>query len=685
MTVLIISEKPKASERIAAALSDGNVEKKKSGKAVWFRIYIEGEKAFVVPAVGHLFSLKQGGNGGWKYPVWKTEWVPIFEVNKSSAFSKAYFHNFKKLSGEADRFIVATDYDSEGSVIGYNILRFICRTENAKRMKFSTLTAEELRESYRNASETLDFPQIEAGLVRHELDWLYGINTSRALTLSIKKVTNTFNVLSTGRVQGPTLKIVARREEEIKKFIPKPYWEIEAHLSCPDKERVVAKHKEGKLWDKGKAEKIKDKCQGEKAIVSKINKRKYRQNPPVPFDLTTLQTEAYSAFGFVPTQTLDIAQSLYDSGLISYPRTSSQKLPAKLGLKNILKKLGKQKEYKNYAEKLLKKSNLKPNEGKKDDPAHPAIFPTGEVPKNLNKYEAKLYDLIVRRFFAVFGEPAVRESINITFDINGEEFVSTGKRTVEKNWIKFYEKYVKYEEQILPELKKGDVLDVLEILLLEKETQPPNRYNQASLVKELEKLNLGTKATRAQIVKTLYDRGYIKGKKIEVTDLGFAVVKTLEKYCPEILSEELTRKFEKEMENVERGKYKREKVIEEAKKTLKKILEEFKANEEKIGEELKDALIKTRNDSYILGECPECGKNLRIIVSKATKKRFVGCEGYKDGCRVSFPLPQYGKIEAAGKCKECGLPMIKVIRKGKRPYTMCIDPKCPSKANWNKK
>lgn len=684
MTTLIISEKPKAAERIANALSDGTVRKEHNGKAVWFEIDANGKEVFVVPAVGHLFTLKQKGDGKWTYPIFETEWVPSFEVNKSSAFSKAYFNNFKNLSGEANEFIVATDYDSEGSVIGYNILRFICGTEKAKRMKFSTLTEAELRDSYKNASEELDYLQIEAGITRHKLDWLYGINTSRALTLAIKKATNYFKVLSTGRVQGPALSILAKREREIKKFLPKAYWELEANLKTDKGEEITAKHKEGKFWEKKKAEDIKNKCEGKNAIVSKINKRKYKQNPPTPFDLTTLQTEAHSAFGFNPKQTLDIAQSLYDSSLISYPRTSSQKLPAKLGLKAILQKISKQREYKELSEKVLK-GKMKPNEGKKDDPAHPSIFPTGEKPQKLNPYEKKIYDMVVRRFLSVFGEPAIRETIDIVFDINEEEFIAKGKRTIEKNWIEFYEKYVNYEEQILPELNKGDVLDVLKLVLLEKETKPPNRYNEASLLKELDRLNLGTKATRASIIKTLFDRGYVKDRKIEVTELGFAVVNTLEKYCPEILSTELTIEFEEKMQEVLEGKCKKEKVIEDAIKTLAKILKDFKDNEENIGKELQVALTNTRRDSYILGECSKCGKNLRIIVSKATKKRFVGCEGYSEGCRNSFPLPQTGKIEAAGKCKECGLPMIKVIRKGRRPYTMCIDPKCPSKANWGKK
>ncbi len=684
MSTLIISEKPKAAEKIANALADGNVRKERNGKAVWFQIDCGGEEVLVVPAVGHLFTLKQKGNGSWTYPIFETEWVPSFEASKNSAFSKAYYRNFEKLSREADTFIVATDYDSEGSVIGYNILRFICGEEKAERMKFSTLTDRELKDSYENASKELDYPQIEAGITRHKLDWLYGINTSRALTLAIKNATKYFKVMSTGRVQGPALKIVTKREREIGKFVAKPYWELEAGMKTKEGEKIKAGHNEGKFWEKEKTVSVKNRCEGSDAVVKKISKRKYKQNPPFPFDLTTLQTEAHSAFGFTPKYTLDVAQSLYDSGLVSYPRTSSQKLPARLGLKTILKKISNQRDYKELAEKVLA-GKVRPNEGKKEDPAHPAIFPTGEKPQSLGQHEKKLYDLVVRRFLAVFGEPALRETVDVIFDINGEDFTTKGKRTIEKNWIEFYEKYVKYEEQILPALKKGDVLSVLGIKLLEKETKPPNRYNEASLLKELERLNLGTKATRASIIKTLYDRAYIKERKIEVTELGFAVVNTLEKYCPEMLSDELTRKFEKEMEDVFEGKCKKEKVIEDAKKTLAKILREFKENEKNIGTDLQEALTNTRRNSYILGECSKCGKNLRIIVSRATKKRFVGCEGYKDGCKNSFPLPQAGKIESAGACKECGLPMIKVIRKGRRPYTMCIDPKCPSKADWGKK
>ncbi|RLJ02196.1 MAG: DNA topoisomerase I, partial [Candidatus Aenigmatarchaeota archaeon] len=636
---------------------------------------------YVVPAVGHLFSLVEKEKSGWNYPVFDVEWVPSFEVNKDASFQKPYFQNFVRLSKKAERFVVACDYDTEGSVIGYNILRFICGRSDGERMKFSTLTIPDLKEALQKPMKHLDFPQIEAGLARHILDWLWGINTTRALTLAIKNSTNHFKIISTGRVQGPALKILTDREKEIEEFEPEPYWEVEAHLFKGME--IVALHENGKFWEKEEAFGVKKRCDGKDAKVFEVKRREYKQNPPHPFDLTTLQTEAYAAFRMSPTVTLSIAQSLYERGLISYPRTSSQKLPKKIGYKDIIQKLSLQKKYSGFARKLLSKE-LKPNEGKKKDPAHPAIYPTGEVPKKLNKYEAKVYDLIVRRFLATFEEPAIRESIKVVFDINGERFLSEGKRTVVKNWMEIYEPYVRYKEQILPNLEKGEVVESRGIEVIEKETQPPPRYTEASIISELEKRNLGTKATRAGIIQTLYDRGYIEGESIRVTDLGRVVVETLEEHCPLIISEEMTRKFEQGMELIERGESKKDDLIERAKKELERILNDFRRNERVIGEKLNEAVIETRRKSDELGVCPECGSNLKIIRLK-NGKRFVGCEGYPK-CSKSYPLPGTGMIiPLKERCKECGLPMIKVVRKGKRPYTMCIDPNCKSKESWAKR
>ncbi|MEM5793396.1 MAG: DNA topoisomerase I [Candidatus Aenigmatarchaeota archaeon] len=677
---LIISEKPDAATRISQALADGNVKKVGSGGAYWLEFERNGKKYVCVPAVGHLFVLNSPKNNSWNYPDFSAEWVPTY-TNKGSEFTKKYFTNIQKLAKEASDFIVATDFDTEGEVIGYNILRFICKRQDAKRMKFSTLTKADLEEAFRNMMPHIDFGQAKAGLTRHYLDFYWGVNITRALTLAMRGNSNNFILVSSGRVQSPTLYILTQREREIKKFVPKPYWEIELHILL-DGEKLVAVYEKGKIWEKSEAQKIFESCKGKDAIVKDIERSKHKQPPPLPLDTTTLQTIAYTHFKFSPMQTMSIAESLYNQGLISYPRTSSQKLPAKIGYQQILQKLSKISTYQEGCKKLLSKKVLKPIEGKKEDPAHPSIYPTGEFSGNLNEHQKKLYDLIVRRFLAVFGEDAIRETMKARLDVNGHNFLLMGKRTVEPGWIELYGKYAKFDEQILPQLSVGQRINVKDILLLDKETQPPSRYNQGSIIKEMEKRGLGTKATRANIIQTLYDRGYIKEKIIKVTEFGEKVSEVLEQSCPKIISEELTRKFEEEMEEVRLGKKRMEDVIGEAEDVLREILKEFKEKQKDIGEKLAKSYASFKKGEKDMGICPKCGGTLKIIQSKKSGKRFIGCKNYPK-CECSYPLPQFGTIKLLDKkCPECHLPMI-MVKVGKRkPYNMCINNKCKTKENW---
>lgn len=680
---LIISEKPDAATRIAQALAEGKVDKVGSKGAYWLEFQRMGRKHVCVPAVGHLFALNSIKGNGWEYPDFNVEWVPTY-TNKGSEFTKKYLNNIQKLVKDAEDFIVATDFDTEGEVIGYNILRFICKKNDAKRMKFSTLTKSDLEESYDNILPHIELGQAEAGLTRHFLDFYWGINTTRALTLAMKEhIKSSFILVSSGRVQSPTLYILAEREIEIRKFIPKPFWQLELECLINDQE-ITAGYEEDRIWEKQKAQKIFDVCKGKDAKVKEVEKKKYKQSPPFPLDTTTLQTIAYTHFKFSPTQTMAIAEALYNTGLISYPRTSSQQLPEKIGYQKILEKLSKNYLYKISCEKLLKQKPLKPTEGKKTDPAHPAIYPTGEFSGALTEQQRKLYDLIVRRFLSVFGPDAIRESMKATLDVNGYNFLLSGSHTVEPGWIEFYGKYNKFEEQILPELVKGQIVKVKDLKLLDKETQPPSRYNQGSIVKEMEKRGLGTKATRANIVQTLYDRGYIKDKIIRATEFGEKVAEVLAENCPKIVSEELTRKFEEEMEDVRVGKKRREEVVEEAKSLLIEILKDFKEKQSKIGEKLSKGYISSKRNQKQIGICPKCGGNLKIISSKRTGKRFIGCENYPK-CDCSYPLPQFGIISVLDKkCPDCELPTIMIKVKGRKSYTMCINHKCKSKENWGK-
>ncbi|MBI2652618.1 DNA topoisomerase I [Candidatus Woesearchaeota archaeon] len=677
MYELIITEKPNAAKRIAEALADGKSIKESYQGVPYYKLS-HGKKDIVVAcAVGHLYGLAEKVKKGWIFPVFDIEWKPVYESNKSAAFSKKYLNAIKKLCKGANEFTVATDFDQEGSLIGSNIIKFICNQKDANRMKFSTLTRDELRESYKNKSKRLDWEQIEAGETRHSLDWFNGVNYSRALTAAIKSV-GAFKIMSTGRVQGPALKIIVEREKGIKAFKPIPFWQIQL-IGEYNNQGITAWHNEGKFWEKSQADKVIEKTKNAKeAKIDKVERKQFNQMPPFPFDLTSLQVEAYRCFNISPKETLAIAQELYTSSFISYPRTSSQQLPESIGYKKILYDMAKQKNYSEFAEVLLQKKELSPNNGKKTDPAHPAIFPTGIAPKGLNEREAKIYDLVVKRFLATFAEHAVRETIIVDINCNEEIFAAKGTRTIEKGWHVFYAPYVQLEEIELPNVKEDDKIVVKKIELISKETQPPKRYTPASIIKELEKRNLGTKSTRSEIIDTLFQRGYIQGKAIEATNLGISTIETLEKYCPKIIDEELTRHFEIEMEKIREKQQKKEKILEDAKDAITKIIVDFKKHEKDIGEDLSKANRTTQDEMAFLGKCSVC-KEGSLMIRRGKYGSFVACNKYPD-CKTIFSLPKNAFIKSAKKdCEVCGFPKVLAIKKAKQPLEFCLNPKCPSK------
>ena len=680
VTELIITEKPSQSLKIAEALADKKPSKKTEKGVVYYELKHKGKDILVGCAVGHIFNLKEKKSNGWTYPTYDYEWQPSYKISKDSSYTKKYLDVLKKLSKLSGEFTVACDYDLEGSLIGYNIIRFICNKKDGRRMKFSTLTKDELVNSYEKALKHLDFPLIESGEARHMIDFLFGINLSRALTLSVKNATKRFKILSTGRVQGPSLKILAEREIEINKFKSEPFWELE---SIGD---ITSKHEKGMFWKEEEVKKIHNKIKKEKkAVVDSIKKSEFPQAPPFPFDLTSLQLEAYRSLRINPKDTLEIAQELYSASYISYPRTSSNQLPPSINIKKILTDLSKQKEYKELCEELIRENKLTPNNGKKQDPAHPAIHPTGVMPKKLDDRQSKIYDLIVRRTLASLAEPAKRETQTVKLIIKNEPFITKGTRTIEKGWHKFYGRHNPNKEEELPKLTEKQEIKVKKINLLAKETQPPKRYTPASIIKELEKRELGTKATRSAIIESLYNRNYVKDQSLEVTDLGLKTVETLDKYCPEILDEKMTRDLEEDMEEIRAGKETKEKVIDRAKRDLDKILKHFKENEIKIGKELSVANQETLEKESIVGKCPECKKNdLRIMYSRRFKSYFVACSGYPK-CKTTFSLPNYALPKPTDKlCEECKSPLVLMIRKGKRPYEYCINKQCPKKEEWLK-
>ena len=668
---LLISEKPKAAQKIAEALASGPVEKKSSHGISYYEFKHGSAHYVIAPAVGHLFGLAEKDKKHWHYPVFSIEWKPIYEVDKGAGYTKKYYDVLKSLAKKAEGCIGCTDYDIEGELIALNIVRYICGRKDAERMKFSTLTKPDLLESFNTRSKHLDWGQAYAGEVRHKLDWYYGINLSRALTSAIKAA-GMFKILSSGRVQGPALKIVVDREREIAAFKPRQYWQIELHGEVKAG-KITALHSQDKFWDKQQADAIFAKVKGKKAEVAELARSELKIKPPVPFDLTSLQMEAYRWLRISPKETMEISQELYTSGLISYPRTSSQQLPPTIGYAKILTQLSKQFT---LASKLIKKK-LEPNNGKKTDPAHPAIYPTGILPKKLEGHSAKLYDLIVKRFMATFADDCLRESLVIKISVDGEIFLARGSRILHEGWREYYAPYIEPEEQPLPACTKGEPVAVKKIDLLEDQTKPPKRYTPASIIKDLEKRNLGTKATRSEIVETLFHRGYIEGKQIKATDLGIHTVETLEKYCPEILDEELTRHFEEEMDEIREKAKPGTDVLDEAQAILTKILAKFKEKEKDIGAGLLSANRETVEKANTVGKCPLDDGTL--MIKRGKFGRFIACSNYPD-CKATFKLPTNGLVKTSTlECQQCKHPMIGIIRKAKKPQELCINPDCPSK------
>ena len=681
---MVITEKPTAAKRIAHALDDNKTptEVKKRG-ASYYDCKRGTDELIVVYALGHLFELKQTVKG-WTYPRMETSWVPRYEVEKKATQTKPIINLIKKLSKDIDTFVVATDYDIEGSLIGYLTLKHACKADprTARRMLFSTLTDSEIQNAFDEMSDTLDFPMIEAGQVRHEIDWLYGINLTRALTLAVKNTAGWFKIVSTGRVQGPTLSYVAEREQQVNLFVPHPFWIIHAKTVHNDLE-IELEYSKKRIDTINDAKNVVRTLDGKIAYVDSINRKTTTQQPHSPFNLSTLQAEAYRHFGFKPSRTLAIAQSLYLDALISYPRTNSEKLPETLDLKEILNGLGKMKNYASMVKQVVQAGNLPPVQGKKSDPAHPAIHPTGsKATKRLTPSEKKLYDLIVRRFLALFGEPAVKEHLRADIKHEDHLFYLRGLRILKHGWMEFYGSYAKTNEKELPDISEGDALLLDPVSNEERYTQPPSRFNPASLLKLLERENLGTKATRARIVDSIKSRGYTLNDRYELSTLGYALFETLGKYLPDILSPELTRYLEKEMENIQQEKTNREEVLTKAKDELLELLENFKSREGEIGNELVTGIQRYWKSKEELGECPKCKVGtLRVIRSSKTGKRFVGCSNYSEGeCDQTFPLPQKGDLSPLDQmCPHCGYQMFQVTS-GRRKWESCINwTECPGR------
>jgi len=368
---------------------------------------------------------------------------------------------------------------------------------------------------------------------------------------------------------------------------------------------------------------------------------------------------------------MSLAEALYTRGYISYPRTDNTVYPPSLALPKIVGKFVPHSRYGGFARELLNKKKLIPTRGKKKTTDHPPIYPVKAVePDKLSGEEQKIYDLVVTRFFATLGDNCSLEKGTVDLTIGVEPFRAVSLKVTVPGWTRYY-RFNHIHQKYIPMLVEGEDLDIVEVISKEKETKPPKRYSQGSLIVEMEKEGLGTKSTRHGIIQKLFSRNYAVSNPLGATISGRALIGAMEDYSELIARPAMTKRLEEDMGRVTGGSMRWEEVAKESRKMLLDIFDLLEENRDSI----RNILVKALRSQDVVGECPECKGELLIRRSRKGK-RFVGCGGFPS-CRNTYPLPQSGTvISGKEKCPECAAPIVKVIKKGRKPWVICINMGC---------
>jgi DNA topoisomerase-1 len=648
---LIITEKHDAAKRIAQILAGSKPRSRRMGGIEVFHF----NDQVVLGLSGHIVGIDypQGYNNWQKVDCKDLIWAEIV----TRPLQKNIISALRTLGRQADRVTIATDYDREGELIGVEALK-IARDENpdlkADRVRYSAITSSEIQNAFQNP-EDVDYDLAASGEARQVIDLIWGAALTRFISLTSGRLGKEF--LSVGRVQSPTLALIVDREKEIEAFVPRPYWEIYADLE----KALRVWHANGRIWDRAEVDRIVANL-GPEGIIKSIENKERHDKPPTPFD-TTGFIAAASGIGFSAANAMRIAEWLYTNGFISYPRTDNTVYPASIDLKALMSMFTKG-VFAREATELLS-GTMKPTRGKRSTTDHPPIYPTALADKaSLKEEQWRIYELVVRRFFATLADECVWAISSLKVDIGREPFKAVGARMVKPGWRAFYP-YSKAEENILPKLREGERLKVLRHEVLAKETSPPERYGQGKLIKLMDKLGLGTKSTRHDIISKLYARAYVQGNPLKPTNTAYAVVDTLEKHAPTITKPDMTQALEKDMTRISERKIKESEVIDESREMLTTVFDELIGNKEEIGTSLKNGL---RTDK-IVGTCEKCGSEL-LVRRGRRGARFIGCSGYPK-CKFTLPLPRSGVLIVTDKlCDKHHMSHVRIINKGKRPWDL---------------
>ena len=638
---LVLAEKPSVGKEIARVLG--------CSKAI--NGGLESEKYIVTWALGHLVTLADPDVYDKRYEKWDMQDLPMLPENMKLVVIPESRRQYNAVSalmkrGDVSELVIATDAGRAGELVARWIMMKAGWKGPAKRLWISSQTDRAIREGFQNLKPAADYDNLfRSAQARSEADWLVGLNVTRALTCKYNAQ------LSAGRVQTPTLALIVRREEEIRKFIPREFWGVTASL-----QGFHALWRDGgknpQTFDREKAEGILKKIQGQNAVITKIEKTRKVTPPPAAYDLTELQRDANKKYAYSAKQTLSYMQSLYERHkVLTYPRTDSRyisddvvpTLPERLRSCMV-------DEYKPLAQQIYRQKPLQTrflvNNAKVTD--HHAIIPTEQQPElyALSGQERNIYDLVVRRFLAVLMPHYEYEEIKLTLSIGGETFTAKGKRVISQGWKQAYDRSFSLDEeesdeadQNLPELRQGMTLEVRSAALKPGKTSPPARYTEATLLSAMEHpegqvkdqnlskilvetSGLGTPATRADIIEKLFSTFYVerRGKELVPTSKGIQLVQLAPE---ELRSAELTAKWEDKLSAIARGQARDKDFVDSMRKYATALVTQVKAS---------DATY--RHDNQTRTPCPDCGKNLLRV--KGKRGEMLVCPDRECGYRRSL-------------------------------------------------
>lgn len=650
MKTLVIAEKPSVGRDIARVL---NCKKGTAG-------FLEGDRYVVTWAMGHLVTLADPEKYDKRYKTWNIEDLPIIPKRLELVVIKQTAKQYNQVKGliqrnDINNIVIATDAGREGELVARWILVKAGSKKPIKRLWISSVTDKAIKEGFNKLKDGNAYNNLYYSAVsRAEADWLVGINATRALT-------SKFNAsLSCGRVQTPTVAIIAKREQEIRDFKPKKYYGIETLSNKIKFTWKNSKTNDVKVFDKEKCIQIFNSLNGKNGIVSSVEKTKKKMYSPRLFDLTELQREANKHYGFSAKETLSVMQSLYEKHkVLTYPRTDSRYLTDDI-IETIPERLKSlPKEYYRFSSCILK-NKIKANSNFVDNKKvsdHHAIIPT-EQPVYYDGFsdkEKKIYNMVVKRFLSVLYPPFEYEQINVCVDIGSEKFFAKGRIILYKGFKEvndYAEDEEDIKEQVLPDLKKGDNIKIDKLNMTEGETKPPARFNEATLLSAMENPakymdnnsqilaktlgetgGLGTVATRADIIEKLFNSFLIekKGKDIYITSKG----KQLLNLVPsELKSPEMTADWELKLSKIAAGNLKYNDFIDEIKKYSVKVTNEIKNS---------DAVF--RHDNITNTKCPECGKLMLSVNGK--KGKMLVCQDRDCGHRRPV------SIVTNARCPKC--------------------------------